>query len=73
MWKCYILERVSVLNGDGKDKLVLLFNKTTIQLRQVNQTWNISQSTLITLVNYVNSLSADVDKSRHKGPGAEVD
>jgi len=24
-------------------------------------------------INNINSLSADVDKSRHKGPGAEVD
>jgi len=35
---CYILEGVGVLNSNGKDKLVLLFDKTTVQLWQVNQT-----------------------------------
>jgi len=33
-----ILEWVGVLNSNGKDKLVLFFNETTIELRQMNQT-----------------------------------
>jgi len=33
-----ILERVGVLDGNGKDKFVLVFNETAVQFRQVNQT-----------------------------------
>ena len=38
----YVLERVGVLNGDVEDKLVLLLHETAIQLRQVNQTCNVT-------------------------------